>query len=161
MLGLFLFLSYFGADQSQVGRYLAGASVTESRLGLIFNGLLKIPMQFIILYIGILVFMFYQFNQPPLIHNQSLWDRAMKTEQATKLDSLDTSYDKLFGEKREQSVALAQAIRTDDQIQIDEIRGKVQQLESEGRQMRNSAKDLVQRQRVSAAAIMILCSSIS
>lgn len=70
--GLFLFLSSFGADQSQVGRYLGGKSITETRLGLLFNGLLKVPMQFVILYIGILVFVFYQFNQAPVFHNQSL-----------------------------------------------------------------------------------------
>ncbi len=75
----FLFLSYFGADQSQVGRYLSGSSITEGRLGLIFNGLLKIPMQFIILYIGILIFVFYQFHQAPLIHNTSLREKAMLT----------------------------------------------------------------------------------
>src|SRR6185295_1228644 len=76
--GLFLFLSYFGADQSQVGRYLSGSSITESRMGLMFNGMLKIPMQFVILYIGILVFIFYHFNEPPLIHNTTLHERAMK-----------------------------------------------------------------------------------
>ncbi|GIV35766.1 MAG: hypothetical protein KatS3mg032_0145 [Cyclobacteriaceae bacterium] len=63
---VFLFLSYFGTDQSQVGRYLGGRNLTESRLGLMFNGLLKIPMQFVILFIGVLVFVFYLFNQPPV-----------------------------------------------------------------------------------------------
>ncbi|HYF03396.1 MAG TPA: sodium:solute symporter, partial [Patescibacteria group bacterium] len=64
--GFFLQLSYFGTDQSQVGRYLTGSSITQSRLGLIMNGLVKIPMQFFILLIGTLVFAFYQFHQPPL-----------------------------------------------------------------------------------------------
>jgi len=68
--GFFLQLSYFGTDQSQVGRYLTGSSVGQSRLGLIMNGLIKIPMQFMILLIGILVFAFYQFNQPPLFFNK-------------------------------------------------------------------------------------------
>jgi uncharacterized sodium:solute symporter family permease YidK len=63
-------LSYFGTDQSQVGRYLTGSSVGQSRLGLIMNGLIKIPMQFLILLIGILVFAFYQFNRPPMFFNQ-------------------------------------------------------------------------------------------
>ncbi|WP_311136730.1 sodium:solute symporter family transporter [Hymenobacter cellulosilyticus] len=64
--GLFLALSYFGTDQSQVQRYLSGQSITESRLGLLFNGLVKVPMQFGILLIGVLLFVFYQFNQPHL-----------------------------------------------------------------------------------------------
>src|SRR5882762_3829205 len=68
--GFFLQLSYFGTDQSQVGRYLTGSSIGQSRMGLIMNGLLKIPMQFLILLIGILVFDFYQFNRPPMFFNQ-------------------------------------------------------------------------------------------
>src|SRR6267154_3562907 len=72
----FLFLSYFGTDQSQVARYLGGKSLTESRMGLIFNGLLNIPMQFMILFIGVLVFVFYQFNQPPVFHNKVLLEEV-------------------------------------------------------------------------------------
>jgi SSS family transporter len=67
--GLFLQLSYFGTDQSQVGRYLTGSSATQSKMGMIANGILKIPMQFFILLIGILVFAFYQFNSSPLFFN--------------------------------------------------------------------------------------------
>jgi SSS family solute:Na+ symporter len=67
--GFFLQLSYFGTDQSQVGRYLTGSSVRESRMGLLMNGLLKIPMQFCILLIGVLVFVFYQYNTAPLFFN--------------------------------------------------------------------------------------------
>lgn len=67
--GTFLMLSYFGTDQSQVQRYLAGSSVNESRLGLLMNGILKIPMQFFILLIGVMVFVFFQFIQPPLYFN--------------------------------------------------------------------------------------------
>src|SRR5690606_23717469 len=67
--GTFLALSYFGTDQSQVQRYLSGRSVKEMQLGLIFNGLLKVPMQFFILLVGVMVFVFYQFNQAPLNFN--------------------------------------------------------------------------------------------
>ena len=67
--GFFLALSYFGTDQSQVQRYLSGRSVTESRLGLLFNGMFKVPMQFVILLIGVLVFVFYLFTQPPIFFN--------------------------------------------------------------------------------------------
>lgn len=67
--GLFLALSYFGTDQSQVQRYLGGKSLRESRMGLMFNGILKIPMQFFILLVGIMVFVSFQFNRPPIIFN--------------------------------------------------------------------------------------------
>jgi SSS family transporter len=70
--GFFLQLSYFGTDQSQVGRYLTGSSIGQSRLGLIMNGLIKIPMQFLILLIGVLVFSFYQFNRPPMFFNSNI-----------------------------------------------------------------------------------------
>jgi Na+/proline symporter len=118
--GLFLFLSYFGCDQSQVGRYLAGSSLTESRLGLIFNGLLKVPMQFIILYIGILVFMFYQFNQPPLVHNKTLYERAVQSDQTGTIRNIQSQYTQTFDLKKEQSKALASAIRTDDSQKIEQ-----------------------------------------
>ncbi|HAD12402.1 MAG TPA: sodium:solute symporter, partial [Saprospirales bacterium] len=67
----FLFLSYFGTDQSQVGRYLSGKTLRESRIGLIFNGIIKIPMQMLVLAVGVMVFVFYQFEQAPLHFNQA------------------------------------------------------------------------------------------
>jgi len=73
--GLFLSLSYFGTDQSQVQRYIGGGSLREGRLGLMFNALLKIPMQFLILLLGAFLFVFYQFERPPLFFNQSEWQR--------------------------------------------------------------------------------------
>jgi len=73
--GLFLSLAYFGTDQSQVQRYIGGGSLREGRLGLMFNALLKIPMQFLILLLGALLFVFYQFEPPPLFFNQSEWQR--------------------------------------------------------------------------------------
>lgn len=126
--GLFLFLSYFGADQSQVGRYLAASSITESRLGLIFNGLLKIPMQFIILYIGILVFVFYEFNAPPVVHNKALLDRAMTTEHAATISALESEYNGLFDEKRNHSVELTAAIRASDEAKIERESDQIRSL---------------------------------
>lgn len=81
--GFFLQLSYFGTDQSQVGRYLTGKNSSQSKLGLLFNGLLKIPMQFFILLVGILVLVFYQFNQSPMFFNKNL-EQLWKTDVATK-----------------------------------------------------------------------------
>jgi SSS family transporter len=98
--GFFLALSYFGTDQSQVGRYLSGKSITESRLGLLFNGVLKIPMQFLILSVGVLVFVFYQFTAPPLLFNDALRERAMKTGAAAELTALETKWGEVHAKKR-------------------------------------------------------------
>src|SRR5205823_9446713 len=75
--GFFLALSYFGTDQSQVQRYLSGASLRESRLGLMFNAVFKIPMQFFILLLGVLVFVFYQFEPPPVHFNDAAWEAGL------------------------------------------------------------------------------------
>ncbi len=90
--GLFLQLSYFGTDQSQVGRYLGGESVKESRLGLLFNGLVKIPVQFFILLTGILVFVFYQFNQPPVYFNQVAYENTKTSVYADSLKIAEEQY---------------------------------------------------------------------
>ncbi|MFZ9028426.1 MAG: sodium:solute symporter [Crocinitomicaceae bacterium] len=97
--GVFLFLSYFGTDQSQVQRYLGGKSLKESRLGLMFNGLLKIPMQFFILLIGVMVFVSFQFNQPPIVFNPQKIE--MTPIQEAELTAIESSYDDIFNEKRE------------------------------------------------------------
>jgi solute:Na+ symporter, SSS family len=110
----FLFLSYFGTDQSQVARYLGGKSLTESRMGLIFNGLLKIPMQFVILFIGVLVFVFYLFNQPPVFHNQTLKAQAAQTIYADSLAKLDRRYNAVFEEKQVAIKDLVSGIQSDN-----------------------------------------------
>ena len=139
--GLFLFLSYFGADQSQVGRYLGGKSITESRLGLIFNGLLKIPMQFIILYIGILVFVFYQFNQAPIFHNTSLKEKAMQTSQAGNIQKLESEYDKVFQSKKVVAGQLAGAIRENNRSQIELSKESLKAISNAEKDIRSKVKE--------------------
>jgi SSS family solute:Na+ symporter len=138
--GTFLFLSYFGTDQSQVARYLGGKSVTESRLGLMFNGLLKIPMQFIILFIGVLVFVFYLFNQPPVFHNQVLKEQALQTEQGPQLKSLENQYDQLYKEKRKAVDNLVTAIQTDNESQIVIAKTSVLKLQKDEKLVREKVK---------------------
>src|SRR5471030_1723875 len=94
--GFFLQLSYFGTDQSQVGRYLTGSSVGQSRLGLIMNGLIKIPMQFLILLIGVLVFAFYQFNRPPMFFNQYEVEQVKQSTYASQYNQLEDQYNGAF-----------------------------------------------------------------
>lgn len=90
--GFFLQLSYFGTDQSQVGRYLTGESIGQSRLGLMMNGLLKIPMQFLILLVGVLVFVYYQYNPSPLFFNKVETDKLKNSEHAADYQSLEQKH---------------------------------------------------------------------
>lgn len=93
--GLFLALSYFGTDHSQVGRYLTAKSTKESRLGLLMNGLVKVPMQFSILLLGVLVFAFYQFHKAPLHFNETQLERAKTTSYSNELNALEAQYNLL------------------------------------------------------------------
>lgn len=94
--GMFLALSYFGTDQSQVQRYLGASSLRESRLGLMFNAVFKIPMQFFILLLGSLLFVFYQVEKPPVFFNQTVWHGALQTPAGPQLRSLETQFDDAF-----------------------------------------------------------------
>ena len=97
--GFFLALSYFGTDQSQVGRYLTAKSLTESRIGLLMNGLVKVPMQFFILLVGVLVFTFYQFNQAPLFFNEMQVNKVAGTPYKDSLHLMQLQYTLLSKEK--------------------------------------------------------------
>jgi solute:Na+ symporter, SSS family len=141
--GTFLSLSYFGTDQSQVGRYLGGRSTTESRLGLMFNGLLKIPMQFMILFIGVMVFVFYLFNQAPVFHNQVLKNRAMQTEKAEELQLFDNEYSRLFNEKREAVDKLALAIESKNENQVETYKQEVLKLQEDEKALREAVKGTI------------------
>ena len=116
--GFFLFMSYFGTDQSQVGRYLSGASLRESRLGLLFNGILKIPMQFFILLLGVLVFVFYIYNKPPIHFNPVNIAIVEKSEEAPQWNKLKDEYNFLFYERqREYNSVLEHPENKSDKIQ--------------------------------------------
>lgn len=131
--GFFLQLSYLGTDQSQVGRYLTGKSVKESRLGLIMNSLIKIPMQFAILLIGILVFVFYQFNTPPVFFNKTEVARIEESTHRQEYKVLEAEHNLVYEQKKihvtEFVAALDEnkepAIRTaQQQLQMDDLLAK-------------------------------------
>jgi len=90
--GTFLALSYFGTDQSQVQRYLSGKSVKESQLGLLFNAILKVPMQFFILLVGVMVFVFYQFSASPIHFNPEVENQILQTEYANEYKALELAH---------------------------------------------------------------------
>ena len=140
--GTFLFLSYFGCDQSQVQRYLTGRSITESRLGLLFNAVAKIPMQFFILFIGAMVFVFYLFVQPPLLFQHTELARIQANGQ---FPPVAASYQQAFGERRQATLALVDAHHRGDtageQSQIARYHAAQKQIE----QARSEAARLVER----------------
>ncbi|MBI1184464.1 sodium:solute symporter [bacterium] len=98
--GLFLALSYFGTDQSQVQRYLGPQPIAQSRIGLLFNGFVKIPMQFFILLIGVLVFVFYQFSAPPVYFNQTAYEQAVAQDNNHEIAGLTETYDRINESKK-------------------------------------------------------------
>ena len=105
--GTFLMLSYFGTDQSQVQRYLSGKSMKEMQMGLIFNGLLKVPMQFFILLVGVMVFVFYQFNPAPLNFIDSSTEKVLASKYSQQYQTLQKKQRNLFNRKKTLSIQLS------------------------------------------------------
>lgn len=114
--GCFLALAYFGTDQSQVQRYLTGESVAQSRLGLLFNGMVKVPMQFFILFLGAMVFAFYQFTQPPVFFNPVATEKARAGQHGTQFRALESDYAAAFEAKQRAARGYINALRSDDAL---------------------------------------------
>jgi len=134
--GFFLSLSYFGADQSQVQRYLAGGSLRASRIGLLFNALVKVPMQFLILLLGVMVFLFYQFEKPPLFFNQPTYQRAIERGYGPQLTALEAQFDEVFTRKRELLTKTSDAAA---------VPAEVQQLDARARAIRDDTKKILEQ----------------
>lgn len=141
--GFFLQLSYFGTDQSQVGRYLTGSSIHQSRMGLLMNALIKIPMQFFILFIGVLVFVFYQFNTPPIFFNQYEVNTIKKSSYATEFVSIEEQYKAANEAKGKDVLNLVSAIKTEDQAQIDKAQKALQNAEKQCLNIKKKGTDLM------------------
>ena len=140
MLGsFFLFLSYFGTDQSQVQRYISGKSITESRLGLLMNGLVKIPMQFLILFIGVMVFVFFQFNQPPVFFNEAVKEKVVQTAEGEQLIELEEEFNTVFLQKR---AALGKALLLEGDA-AEEVYAEVELLQEKERAIRREVKEVI------------------
>jgi SSS family solute:Na+ symporter len=143
--GFFLQLSYFGTDQSQVGRYLTGSSVGQSRLGLLMNGLLKIPMQFLILLIGVLVFTFYQYHQPPIFFNSYELGKLEKSQYNKELEQIKTDYSNAFTEKQAEINRLEQAMDAEDEAAINTQRTILENADKKTKAIRQQAVDLMKK----------------
>lgn len=138
--GTFLMLSYFGTDQSQVQRYLSGQSVKQSQLGLMFNGLLKVPMQFFILLVGVMVFVFYQYNSAPLHFNPSNVSEVMASDYADEYKALET--ERFVVEKELFAVQAAMAATTDG-LKDGQLVAKMKSLQATDKELREKAKTVI------------------
>ena len=141
--GTFLMLSYFGTDQSQVQRYLAGSSIAESRMGLLVNGLVKVPMQFIILFIGAMVFVLYQFVTPPLFFNPVEEQNVKNSIYSEEYSDLEKDYEQLNVEKQEKIREMLTAIESGSEIEITEKTNDVLAKQEEAAIVREKAIDLI------------------
>lgn len=143
--GFFLALAYFGTDQSQVQRYLSGKSVKESQLGLIFNGLLKIPMQFFILLVGVMVFVFYQYNSSPLNFNPAANEAVLNSEYAEDYQRLQQGHEELEVQKRLAQNEFSEAWSMKDYNAIEEARIKMVEINNRERNNRDAARTLISK----------------
>jgi SSS family transporter len=141
--GLFLQLSYFGTDQSQVQRYLTGKSVAHSRMALLFNGIIKIPMQFSILFLGAILFIFYQFNTPPIFFNSVATSQIKKSDYSAQFNQLEDQY-RLISEKKAQAVRdLAESFDSRNPELENEKKHGVQALQEQAQEVRKNAIELI------------------
>jgi Na+/proline symporter len=146
--GFFLALSYFGTDQSQVGRYLTAKSLKESRLGLLMNGLVKVPMQFAILLIGALVFTFYQFNKAPIFFNQV---QEKKLEQSVYKDSfllVKQQYDLITVQKQQMVLDYSVAKDRNDKVSEESSLSKLRSLQGDADRLRGKVKSWLNTKQV-------------
>jgi len=143
--GTFLALSYFGTDQSQVQRYLAGSSITQSRMGLLMNGLIKVPMQFFILLIGAMVFVFYQFITPPLHFNPVEQTSIKNSAYAEEYLALENRHREISAESQETLDQLLKSISEDDDRAIDHQKSNLAQKQSELKAVRDEASTLIKK----------------
>ncbi|PVW13893.1 sodium:solute symporter family transporter [Marixanthomonas spongiae] len=140
--GTFLALSYFGTDQSQVQRYLSGKSVKQSQMGLIMNGLLKVPMQFFILLVGVMVFVFYQFNASPLHFNPAAVDDVMQSEYASEYQKLEAEKQSLDKQLNEKQLSYS---TTEDAMEKELLLEDIQRINVTEEELRQQSRDLIQQ----------------
>ncbi len=141
--GFFLALSYFGTDQSQVQRYLGGTNVTESRMGLMFNAFLKIPMQFFILFTGVMVYVFYIFYQPPMHFKENSVDMVRSSAYAAEYKQLDHDYAYALEQRKEAALALTGPHLSDTEKKL--IASRLLTSDQESMSIRQQAKDLISK----------------
>lgn len=148
--GFFLQLSYFGTDQSQVQRYLTASSVAQSRISLLLNGIVKIPMQFLILLLGAMLFVFYQFTSPPLFFNANEEAKIKSSRYAEVYFQLEEKHQQIFSERKEQLYLLLDAVEKNDDRQTERIKTQLALSSQEMTQLKNEAVNLLTKHNPSA-----------
>ncbi|HVF50691.1 MAG TPA: hypothetical protein VNA19_11425 [Pyrinomonadaceae bacterium] len=143
--GLFVALSYFGTDQSQVQRYLTGKSVAQSRLGLLFNGMVKVPMQFFILFLGAMVFVFYQFVPSPVFFNPSETEKLQTGQYAAEFRALETQHSEAEAARQQEVRRVIEAMRAGDSRAEAEADESLQAAQQRVGKVRADAVALMQR----------------
>lgn len=139
--GLFLSLSYFGTDQSQVQRYLGGANIKESRMGLMFNAIFKIPMQFFILFTGVMVYVFYLLFQPPVHFKEASIERIKESEYVGQFEKLESQYDDLTQERKLIAIDLAKASESEQSG----LSQRLNLIDQQSIIVRNEVKDIIKK----------------
>ncbi|MCB9089235.1 MAG: sodium:solute symporter [Calditrichae bacterium] len=143
--GMFLQLSYFGTDQSQVQRYLTGESITQSRLGLLLNGIVKIPMQFFILFIGAMLFAFYQFEAPPVFFNSAEIAKVQASDHAREYNFLEVQYKQAHEQKKLRARQMVLALQSEDEKNITAAQQHLLRADADAQEIRNKAIALMQK----------------
>lgn len=138
--GLFLALSYFGTDQSQVQRYLAGKNVTASRMGLMFNAMFKVPMQFFILFTGVLVYIFYVFYQPPVHFKEVSMEMLRQSPAKEQLLAYESEYEGLVNKRKELALEISKMENGNERASLlDDFKT----VDSKSIEVRNKVKSLI------------------
>ena len=142
LAAIFLFLSYFGTDQSQVQRYISGKSIKESRLGLIMNGIMKFPLQIFILFLGILVFLFYQTHDAPIFFNKTVLQKV-EASNSVELQKLESTYQGLLTKRKSTNKAYIEALRSGNESQSNGLALSIKDNRAEEQQIRAEMKALI------------------
>ena len=143
--GTFLALSYFGTDQSQVQRYLGGKSIAQSRIGLLANGVVKIPMQFGILFLGAMVFVFYQFATPPLFFNSVETNNVIKSVYASEYELLEKKFDQIHNDKKAKIREMLDADRAGDETKYNSAVQSINSAKKDELEVRNEVGALIKK----------------
>ena len=143
--GFFLALSYFGTDQSQVQRYLGGQSTAQSRLGLLFNGMIKIPMQFAILFVGAMLFVFYMFNAPPISFKGNLVKNARKSVYQHDFRDLELQYQDVATRKKNLALAIVEADQKNDPQSRQEAVEYLRKTEQQAQYIKELSNELMRK----------------
>jgi SSS family transporter len=143
--GTFLMLSYFGTDQSQVARYLAAKNITQSRMGLLVNGLVKIPMQFIILFIGAMVFVFFQFVTPPLFFNPVETEKVKSGLYSKEYSQLENEFELLQDQKRIKLREMLDGSARNSLSSSEDVKNELNKISKREQEIKTSAKGIIKK----------------